>query len=151
MTYKKFLKDINSIWQSKSRKERFWNNVKKSSRCWEYVGHINDKGYGRFKIKYNNVSAHRISYMLLKGEIYQQLDHLCRNPKCVNPRHLEDVSSSINTLRGNSPELSRKRQLLKTHCPHGHKYDKKNTYIRKRKNGKTSRGCRQCNCLIKRN
>ncbi|PWG73550.1 hypothetical protein DF186_22500 [Enterococcus hirae] len=33
------------------------------------------------------------------------LDHLCRNRICCNPRHLEAVPRKINTLRGKAGRL----------------------------------------------
>jgi HNH endonuclease len=46
--------------------------------------------------------AHRWSYEYFKGPMPTDLvtDHLCRNPICVNPIHLEAVSNLINIGRG---------------------------------------------------
>lgn len=46
--------------------------------------------------------AHRVSHVLYKGPIPNGLviDHLCRNPSCVNPDHLEAVTQKENVHRG---------------------------------------------------
>lgn len=31
-----------------------------------------------------------------------EIDHLCRNPACCNPAHLEAVTRSVNALRGHA-------------------------------------------------
>lgn len=66
------------------------------------------------------------------------IDHLCRRRTCVNPGHMETVTSAVNTMRADSlgPKNARK-----AHCPKGHTYDEANTYI----NGKGHRICRACN------
>lgn len=50
-------------------------------------------GYNRY--------AHRYSYVKFRGAIPEgcEIDHLCRNKKCVNPKHLEAVTRSENMLR----------------------------------------------------
>jgi HNH endonuclease len=45
------------------------------------------------------------------------LDHLCRNPKCVNPEHLQIVTNKENILRGVSFTAE---NASKTHCVRGH-------------------------------
>lgn len=88
------------------------------------------------------LSSHRFSYELLKDKIPKglQIDHLCRNRKCVNSDHLETVTQRENSRRGNVGLFQRNI----THCPQGHEYDEKNTVIVICKNGNYKRRCRTC-------
>lgn len=120
---------------------RFWGFVDKGeeNKCWEWTS-VKTNGYGRFRYQGKMVRAHRYIYEQLIGAIPsgKTLDHLCRNPSCVNPKHLEPVSIKINTLRGNSPPAKNAR---KTHCKWGHEFSGKNLYIPPSGN---SRYCRTC-------
>lgn len=97
-----------------------------NSGCWLWIGRLCD-GYGRFDVhdsarkKSLPKRAHKWAYENLRRPVPpdRQLDHLCRVRCCVNPDHLEAVTSKENTLRGEgvSADNSRKR-----HCPKGHEY-----------------------------
>lgn len=122
------------IWQSLLR--RFWEQVNKngpipSNRpelgpCWIWRGKPHAGGYGRIASQHHTYPAHRLSYEIAKGPMPDDLvpDHLCCNPICVNPDHLEAVTEAVNILRGTSPWGLNSR---KTHCPRGHAYDEHNT------------------------
>ncbi|NDD52474.1 HNH endonuclease [bacterium] len=45
--------------------------------------------------------AHRYSWARVNGPLPPgvQLDHVCRNPRCVNPDHLQIVTQCENLLR----------------------------------------------------
>jgi hypothetical protein len=109
---------------------RFMDKIEKTNNCWNWTGSVND-GYGQFWYK-KRVSAHRFSYELFKETIPQglQLDHLCRNRKCVNPEHLEAVTTQINTVRGLTGKINHFNKN-KTHCPKGHEYSGVNNKERK--------------------
>ena len=122
---------------------RFWSHVDvpdQPSCCWEWSasGHVTK--HGKF-IRHNGdpLMAHRVSYTLLIGPIPDglELDHLCRNPKCVNPDHLEPVTHRENCRRGFGPSGINAR---KTHCPHGHEYTPENIWT----DVAGSRHCRTC-------
>ena len=107
--------------------------------CWNWLGSLNKDGYGRICINYVDYLAHRLSFKLHIGNIEdgKELDHLCRNRRCINPFHLEEVTHRENILRGIAPAALHAR---KTECPYGHKFDKANT----RFNANGSRHCRAC-------
>jgi hypothetical protein len=124
---------------------RFWAKVDRRgpSECWEWTASRN-RGYGQFGLPWRKspARAHRISYELAKGPIPAGLviDHLCSNPPCVNPAHLEAVTYLENTRRGRLSESLRERGRRITHCKRDHEFTAENTY--RLANG--TRGCREC-------
>lgn len=87
--------------------------------CWEWTG-AGDKGnYGQLMIGGVVTKPHRVVYTIIKGEIPDglELDHLCRNTRCVNPDHLEPVTHKENVARGQSISAM---YAARTHCPQGH-------------------------------
>ena len=116
--------------------------------CLIWTGQINRYGYGVVSYGGKKWGAHRLIYMQERGPIPPglQLDHLCHSASpdcpggptckhraCVNPAHLEPVTSAVNS--------SRSVQAQQTECLRGHAYTPENTG-RTRKTG--TRFCRTC-------
>lgn len=59
--------------------------------CWEWNGAKTKDGYGRTTKKSKSTTTHRRMYELVFGEIPRGLHvlHMCDNPPCINPEHLE--------------------------------------------------------------
>jgi hypothetical protein len=102
--------------------------------CIIWHGRRSSGGYGRMP---NGEPAHRYFYRITRGEIPTGLvlDHLCRNPSCINPDHLEPVTIRENLIRGEFGPVARK--VRQTDCIHGHPLEGRNLYI-------TPTGQRKC-------
>lgn len=101
---------------------RFWSKVLVVDSCWEWVGALNP--YPGIRIGGKMRRAHRVSYEHFKGQvpIGLELDHLCRNVRCVNPDHLEAVTHAENVRRG--------AKVIGMVCKHGHAMTPENSMAR---------------------
>ena len=113
--------------------------------CWRWTGATNSRGYGIFSVvrddRKGSMQAHRAWFEYVNGPIGDglTLDHLCRNTNCVNPAHMEPVSSRVNTLRGEGVTA---RNAKATHCINGHPFSGENLFLRTGDKG--HRRCRIC-------
>lgn len=75
---------------------RFHTKYQRSEGCWPWMAGRYKGGYGQFCLEHHykcpqiNTQAHRVAYVLAKGDIPQGqvVMHTCDNPPCVNPEHL---------------------------------------------------------------
>lgn len=118
---------------------RFLFKIEWTNSCWLWTASITHNGYGRFWVLDKMRRAHIVSYTWFIGEILEELelDHLCRNPICVRPDHLEAVTHLENIRRGDIGLY----ESSKLYCKKGHSYDSENTYRWRNK--------RQCNICRK--
>lgn len=72
--------------------------------CWLWARSKSRDGYGWASLNNKTYQAHRLIYVLTKGEVPEglHLDHLCRVRHCVNPAHLEPVTPRENLRRGDT-------------------------------------------------
>jgi hypothetical protein len=121
--------------ETQSLADRFWPKVERRGQqeCWPWLASLRN-GYGQIydgedwrnpKALY----AHRVAYGLMVGPIPKgmQLDHICRDRRCVNPAHLEPVTLAENLARGEG--FGQRLYRQKTHCKHGHPFEGDNLYV----------------------
>lgn len=109
------------------------------SGCWNWPMHrVSNSGYGLFGFNGSIVLAHRFSAQFtreLRG-LPLVIDHVCGNPRCVNPAHLEEITQSENVKRG---IVRAGPRAPATHCKRGHLLTDENIY-----SWKHGRYCRTC-------
>lgn len=96
---------------------KFMKSIEFKTDCWIYTRGKDRKKYGRFYIGRKSLGAHRVSYLIFKGDIDDGLFvcHTCDNPSCVNPQHLW-----LGTTQKNTEDMMKKGRL-KTPFSNGHK------------------------------
>ena len=114
--------------------------------CWIWRGAVNNKGYGVMTIRRDRKPmlrpAHCVWYETEIGPVPAglELDHLCRNPICCRPSHLEAITHRENMRRSKTPFGD---NANKTICINGHPFTPENTMTDP--NG--GRKCRKCDYL----
>lgn len=128
---------------AKTAEERFIEKIEvdAATGCWNWTASLFARtGYAQFRYSpQKNGRGHCWAYEHYVGPVPPglQLDHLCRNKRCVNPGHLEAVTAQENVLRSDNACGLNAR---KTHCKHGHEFTPENTHVNKA----GSRMCREC-------
>lgn len=120
-----------------NRRTRFMRSVSiDANNCWNWTGAITPYGYGISAINGYKTLAHRAFWVFENGPVPRgmDLDHLCRNRKCINPSHLEVVTRSINLRRG----------FEARGCKNGHPFNEAEFSIVRRSDGTTERRCKIC-------
>lgn len=107
--------------------------------CWNWDGWKTHDGYGIVSISDRNHVVHRVLYEQLVGTVPDglDLDHLCRNRACCNPRHVEPTTRSENLRRGLAG-----RYVMGGTCRKGHRLTP-DTLLVKADGGHRCRTCRR--------
>ena len=139
-----------------SEEVRFWTKVNKDGpipehrpdlgQCWLWTGAKDPRGYGHFYANGRMINSHRFAWQEVNDPMPKELviDHLCRNPACVNPAHLEPVTQVDNLRRGRDARGGVNKR--RTHCKRGHLLSENNVNF----NSHGGRICRTCKQLTNR-
>jgi|SRR5208282_2816987 len=97
---------------AEQRKQKFLESVAMipEAGCWIWLKAVNHSGYGIVGYLGASKLAHRVSWMLFRGNIPDGLGvlHRCDVPPCVNPHHL-----FLGSRSSNSQDAANKGRL---HC-----------------------------------
>ena len=100
--------------------------------CWNWTAGLNSKGYGYLWVppvkgkpspkRGHTLQAYKLAYVWKYGPVPEgmELDHECRNTRCVNPDHVKPKTRRQNQL--NSDKTFPAINAAKTRCPRGHPY-----------------------------
>ncbi len=80
---------------TEKEKQRFFKKIKRTVGCWPWTATRDSCGYGQIGIRGRTMNAHRLSWLIHKGDIPKGIGshgmcvlHTCDTPSCVNPEHL---------------------------------------------------------------
>lgn len=121
-------------------------NPEPNTGCWLWGACSGPQGYGKFSLSGKYIAAHRYSFLVSKGFLYddKMILHKCDTPACVNPDHLylgdiiENTRDCINRKRRHEQKM--------THCKQGHELSMDNLIIKKDKRLKKGyrKRCKAC-------
>lgn len=113
------------------------------SGCWLWLGTLNRGRYGVMAVNGKTWRAHRFAYETFKAPIGAGLtiDHLCRVTSCMNPDHMQPVTSEENSKRRWDVQ-----GRITTHCKKGHELTPENSILigSGQSKGKKWKMCRRC-------
>lgn len=122
-----------------------------NSGCRIWTGYADRLGYGHITCDKESRLAHIVAWEQAKGPVQKglELDHRCKVRCCIELRHLEPVTHSVNVLRGKSPaqlaEWNRTNRT-KTFCDKcGSPYE-----VMATDRGRPVRRCRRCTLALAR-
>jgi hypothetical protein len=108
--------------------------------CWLWMGQTDLYGYALLNHAdhASKLTVHRLTFEMKYGELAdgEELHHVCRVRRCVNPKHLEKVGrlAHLEIHAGDQREC----------CPWGHVYAEVGWYVEKHADGSTTRRCKVC-------
>lgn len=120
---------------SQADADKFWAkvNVLGVDDCWVFYYRLGKEDkYTTFRLDTGKgMSAHRVAYATKVASFPKHLtiDHLCKVKSCLNPKHLEPVTTAENNRRSSHQQ--------KSYCMYGHPYTEENIY-------RSPRGDRSC-------
>lgn len=131
--------DLPALFELSKHLVRIGARTKTVGECKVWQGPLGHPRYPSISIRNRKTYVHRFIYSQLVEEIPSghDVDHICHNPRCVNPDHLQAITHRENLLRG---ATSAARNAARTHCPRGHEYAGAN--LIRMPNG--ARACRTC-------
>ena len=119
--------------------DHIYAQLEQADECWEWTGSRGPAGHGQVWHDGTNQTVYRVIWEDMVGPIPEglELDHLCRNPPCCNPDHLEPVTHAENMRRGSQSFETR------THCLSGrHPLTEQNVITRESDGRQRCRACR---------
>ena len=91
--------------------ERLWSYTVDENGCWCWDKGVDSRGRGVLSVGGRLQKAHRLAYVLSRGPIENShyVVQLCRNPSCINPAHLELITSRVRS--GGRKELMKAKAV----------------------------------------
>lgn len=89
----------------------------KSGECWVWTGNKHPYGYGMLSYQGRMRYAHRVWFELVNGPVDASLDvdHMCHNPSCVKPEHLQAVTHKQNGENQTNVQINNKSGVRGVH------------------------------------
>jgi DNA-binding transcriptional regulator YiaG len=109
--------------------------------CLIWTGAINSRGYACMGAFGKVQQVHRVAHVLFYGKVHDgPLDHICTVRHCVNPLHVEQVTTAENNRRAVRKRDAERVRGGVRHCPAGHPIAGDNA----KPNGRGGAKCRSC-------